>query len=86
MDPNTANFLGRIEGKVDQLNGALTTQGQQLARHDERIGRAENDIRGLLDERTQDRRQGLSLRVQITLALAGPVLTGAIGLVMLMIK
>lgn len=81
MDPNTANFLGRIEGKLDQLVGTVTEQGKDIARHGERITRAEGDIKDLQTERTENRRQNLSLRVQITLALTGPLLAAAIGTV-----
>jgi hypothetical protein len=76
MDPTIAELLGRIEGKVEGIATTITTQGQDIARHDERIRRVETDVEKLQDHRVAEDRQGVSFRAALTVALCTVVASG----------
>lgn len=77
MDPTIAELLGRIDGKLDNISTTITTQGQDIARHDERIRRVETDVEKLQGHRVADERQGVSFRAALTVALCTVIASGS---------
>jgi hypothetical protein len=79
MDPSTANQLGRIEGKLDQIVDRITEQGQEIARHDVRIQHVESHVEKLQAAEVVEQRQGVSFRATLTVAAVTVLSSGGIS-------
>lgn len=62
-------LFGRIEKQLDTIDGKLDRHSETIAEHGVRIGRAEDDIRVLRDERMGETNQRITLRQLLIVAV-----------------
>jgi hypothetical protein len=78
-DYDVPHWFGRLDGKLDRIETKLDGHAETLARHDERIGRLESDVRDHLSGHLDDAGHKVTGRQAMWAAVAAALSTGAIG-------
>lgn len=69
MDEYVAHSFGRIEAQLGQVLGELRMYGERTAEHGVRLGHVEDDVRELQNSKSDDVRQGVTLRAALAVGL-----------------